>query len=68
MKVLFKPCLVYNCDFFTPRELSYFVALEMNQFMVPWWGLLGNSRLRRNPFARGELPSFWGSRGVTVSA
>ena len=34
MTVLFKSCLVYDYDLFTPRELFCFVALEMIQCEV----------------------------------
>ena len=60
MTVLFKSCLVYDCDFLTPRELSCFVALEMTQYVAPWRGLLGDSQLRKNLPARGELLSVRG--------
>ena len=55
MTVLFKSCLAYDCDLFTPLELSCFVAHEMTQCVASWWGLLRDSQLRRSPHARGKL-------------
>jgi len=62
MTVLFKSCLNYDCDLFTPWELSRSVAFEMIQCVVAWRGLLGDSQLKRNPPA-GRAPVFKGIPG-----
>jgi len=46
MTVLFKSCLAYECDLFTPLELSSFVAHGMAQCVASRWGLLGDLQLR----------------------